>query len=426
MRLPIKRPAEEPQRPAKKPKAAATFTITPHQRTVSLGDVHNLMLWVLTENQGKLPQWIFVPQKHSITKVVVLFIPGTDRATWLESSQEEGLLATLLKRGDLCTIVTPCEDDYLARFVLQEQRTKVNKRKWRPVCSGEDLSDYEAYLATEEQLRDNMFLLEGNALERTEGGAELVALDCEMVQTTGGRELARISVVGFNGDILYDTHVMTRSPVTDYLTQFSGVTAQDLEGAVTFAQVLVDLSKIISQSTIICGHSLENDLRALELVHKRVIDTSLLYPHPQPSYKYSLKRLAFNFLNQNIQNEGGHDSVEDSQAALALVRMKVKYGPDFGSMNKEYANLFDKLTLSGKKSIIAGLETAPKLVSGNVSVDLSGNFAKYLDSDYNLIISKLDSSDNLDEQLQKLALKLQEDTAVVLLSGSGNHQLVKE
>jgi len=41
------------------------------------------------------------------------------------------------------------------------------------------------------------------------------------------------------------------------------------------------------------GHSIDSDLRALKLVHRRVIDTAALYPHPKGApLKQSLKALA--------------------------------------------------------------------------------------------------------------------------------------
>jgi DNA polymerase III epsilon subunit-like protein len=356
-------------------------------------------------------------------------VPGTDRPTWLETGGQ-GFLARVLSRKDLCTIVTPAED-YLTRVVLQEQRSKVGKRKWRVVSDAQDLTNYEAYLATEAQFRENLYELEGNTLEQAEGGAPLVALDCEMVQTTQDRELARVSMVDLAGEVVYDTFVKPVNPVTDYLTQFSGVRPEDLETAVPFSQVQADLSRLLSRRSIVCGHSLENDLRALKLVHRRVIDTSLLYPHPQPSYKYSLKRLAFNFLNAEIQavtcKQGdGHDSVEDAQAALGLVKLKVQYGPEFGSMQKEYSNLFGKLTNAAKKSIIVGLETSSHLLDGNVSVDLSGSFEKYLGTNHSLIISKLLPSSDLDSRLETLAAELPENVGVIILSGVGDLKAVQE
>lgn len=46
-----------------------------------------------------------------------------------------------------------------------------------------------------------------------------LAIDCEMVQTAAGNELARISIVDYSGKALYDKLVKPSSPVIDYLTQ---------------------------------------------------------------------------------------------------------------------------------------------------------------------------------------------------------------
>lgn len=35
----------------------------------------------------------------------------------------------------------------------------------------------------------------------------------------------------------------------------------------------------ITADTLLVGHSLENDLHALKMVHVNVLDTALLYPH---------------------------------------------------------------------------------------------------------------------------------------------------
>lgn len=45
--------------------------------------------------------------------------------------------------------------------------------------------------------------------------------------------------------------------------------------------VRTKLKKLISINTIIIGHSLDSDLRSLLLIHNRVIDTAVLYPHPK-------------------------------------------------------------------------------------------------------------------------------------------------
>lgn len=74
------------------------------------------------------------------------------------------------------------------------------------------------------------------------------------------------------------------------------------------------LRRLISPETIIVGHSLDSDLRALYLIHCRVIDTAALFPHPKGSpFKHSLKKLALDFLHRIVQADNktiGHDSIQ--------------------------------------------------------------------------------------------------------------------
>jgi RNA exonuclease 1 len=52
------------------------------------------------------------------------------------------------------------------------------------------------------------------------------------------------------------------------------------------------LNTIIDSNTIIIGHSLENDLKTLRIIHGRCIDTALLLPHKAGKpYRRSLKEL---------------------------------------------------------------------------------------------------------------------------------------
>jgi len=66
-------------------------------------------------------------------------------------------------------------------------------------------------------------LSRGNSQKNNEGGSvteakTVYAMDCEMVQTKQGLELARISLVGWDGETVYNTLVKPDNPVTDYLT----------------------------------------------------------------------------------------------------------------------------------------------------------------------------------------------------------------
>lgn len=67
------------------------------------------------------------------------------------------------------------------------------------------------------------------------------------------------------------------------------------------------LRSFLSADTIIVGHSMDNDLKVLQLVHHRVIDTAALFPHTKGlPYKHSLKKLAKDYLLKDIQNGTGN------------------------------------------------------------------------------------------------------------------------
>ncbi|KAI1295145.1 RNA exonuclease 3 [Mortierella claussenii] len=155
---------------------------------------------------------------------------------------------------------------------------------------------------------------------------EVVAMDCEMCYTAGGFELIRISVIDKAGKPVLDELVKPKHTVLDLNSRFSGITS--LEGTkYSLEQARDRLFEIINKDTIIIGQSLENDFKVLRLVHTRVIDTAVLYPHPrhQQNVRYSLQTLAKQHLRVIIQDsEDGHDSFEDAKTCLDLVRLKIQ------------------------------------------------------------------------------------------------------
>ncbi len=61
---------------------------------------------------------------------------------------------------------------------------------------------------------------------------------------------------------------------------------------VSLEDVQRDLLELISCETVLCGHSLENDLRRLQMMHPTCVDTVLLYPHDKgPPYRTKLSSL---------------------------------------------------------------------------------------------------------------------------------------
>ncbi|KAI8805213.1 ribonuclease H-like domain-containing protein [Cladochytrium replicatum] len=152
-----------------------------------------------------------------------------------------------------------------------------------------------------------------------------VGIDCEMSYTMCGMELTRITVVTLDGKRIMDEVVKPSTEVVDYNTMFSGITEKMVQGSShTLDTAKVELNKLISHNTIIIGHGLENDLKAMRILHDRVIDTSLMFPHPKgPPYKQPLRFLAQKILNRRIQEgKNGHDSYDDALAAVDVVKAK--------------------------------------------------------------------------------------------------------
>lgn len=161
----------------------------------------------------------------------------------------------------------------------------------------------------------------------TSSTLDIAALDCEMVYTTGGFRIARVSVVNADGEEVFDELIKMDDgvEVVDLNTRFSGIHLDEYAGAVlTLESMRRALGRLIGTDTILIGHALDNDLRALRLVHQRVIDTAALFPHSRgPPYRRALRDLTKEFLNRLIQvgdGSRGHSPVEDSIAALDLVK----------------------------------------------------------------------------------------------------------
>ncbi|KAL3980326.1 ankyrin repeat and IBR domain-containing protein 1 [Sarotherodon galilaeus] len=76
--------------------------------------------------------------------------------------------------------------------------------------------------------------------------SKYVAIDCEMVGTGPKRlsELARCSIVSYEGDVIYDQFIQPSAQVTDYRTRWSGIRRRDLVNAMPFAQARMEVRKV--------------------------------------------------------------------------------------------------------------------------------------------------------------------------------------
>ncbi|KAJ7276489.1 Rexo1 protein [Mycena haematopus] len=163
---------------------------------------------------------------------------------------------------------------------------------------------------------------------------DVAALDCEMIYTTGGMRAARVSVVDGAGNEVLDELVRMDDgvEVIDFNTRFSGITEADYAKAVLpLSSIRESLDNIIDRDTVLIGHSIDNDLNTLRIVHDRLVDTALIFKHSAgPPYRKALKDLAREHLGITIQSGGGsvgHSSVEDSIATLDLVKWHIVNRP---------------------------------------------------------------------------------------------------
>ena len=168
-----------------------------------------------------------------------------------------------------------------------------------------------------------------SGLHPTNRAGKYVSLDCEMVGTGPpphtDNVLARVSMVNFHGEQLYDSYVrpLPKVEVKDYRTFISGILESHLHpsSARPFAEVQADVAKLL-HGRILVGHALRNDLEVLLLSHpKRDIRDTARYAkwRKQHHGTPALRVLAREVLGLEIQT-GEHSSVEDARAAMLLFR----------------------------------------------------------------------------------------------------------
>ncbi|KAI9273600.1 ubiquitin carboxyl-terminal hydrolase-domain-containing protein [Sporodiniella umbellata] len=178
--------------------------------------------------------------------------------------------------------------------------------------------------------------------------------------------LARVSVLrGDEGPKealpFIDDYISTTEPVVDYLTEFSGIVAGDLDIArskrtlVPLKVAYKKLRLLVDLGCIFIGHGLNKDFRIINLLvpPEQIIDTVDIYHIRNRQRKISLRFLAWHLLNQDIQLET-HDSIEDSRTALVLYRKYIEYrnSGKFGQVLEEIYDAGHKANwLKGPKEV---------------------------------------------------------------------------
>lgn len=150
------------------------------------------------------------------------------------------------------------------------------------------------------------------------------ALDCEFVFTKRGLDLASIVIIDHCENQVLNTRIIPLSPIVDYHTQFSGLTASDFEGgrAISHSQYVDKLKQIVGPDVILIGHGLKEDLLHMRLIHSKIVDTSALYPHKDQTKTNSLAWLWKTFFYDKLIVDSNKAHV-DCKKALRLAMKKL-------------------------------------------------------------------------------------------------------
>lgn len=181
----------------------------------------------------------------------------------------------------------------------------------------------------------------------------IIALDTEFVavrqpeiemNSDGEREtirpivyaLARVSVVRGSGEDeglpFIDDYIVSREPIVDYLTSYSGIVNGDLDprfskhNLVSLKVAYKKLWILLNLGCRFLGHGLKQDFRVtnIHVPKAQVIDTIDFFFVKARLRKLSLAFLAWYLLKEDIQLET-HDSIEDARTALKLYRKYLEF-----------------------------------------------------------------------------------------------------
>lgn len=317
------------------------------------------------------PKWLKISNPQLIKTVTVLLLDGLTFSIFNQFKEILPTFALIEGNGFPLTVESAAKSGQIVPGIhsfIEKHKTKKIKKIFKSyeemVCSIDELYDCGFPLDVvpphhPEKLRCQHFKLEPLTAyevqeyeelpDKFEGSLDIIALDCEMIETEFGDECARLSVTNEEGAVILDQFFKPVGDVVDYRTTFSGITSEILKGATaTSYETVKALSAFASKETIIVGHSLENDFRSMKLIHKRVIDSSIIYNHDcKYPYKPSLAKLYKNYIKKPFREQpGSHDSADDARASFELIKYALKVAVHSEKEKPQIPNLFNKLKSS--------------------------------------------------------------------------------
>ncbi|KAK4232796.1 hypothetical protein C8A03DRAFT_19987 [Achaetomium macrosporum] len=250
--------------------------------------------------------------------------------------------------------------------VIKKAWTCCGKHVTAAPCTGKEDHDVQGLDDLVRLEMERRWQFHATAPETQPSHRVAVAIDCEMgTAFDGDSELIRLTVIDyFTGEALIDSLVYPSIAMKHFNTRWSGITKGDMERSRRQGQCIIGrdaarraLFRYVGPSTIVVGHSAQNDLSSLRWIHHRVVDSHMVESAIRKEAKLkaeqekkeeavdkpkkggpedgqqrgkqhpdgmSLKALAMKRLGRAIQmGKKGHDSLEDALAARDLIHTHV-------------------------------------------------------------------------------------------------------
>lgn len=295
---------------------------------LNLEQIQSTILWIygcVSEGKRRSPSFFSIKNREHLRSANLVFV--------FSMSMHEEAPGRLIRKNLEKTHASLRENISLedtARLILKKiDRTKIDYRSSN--ITKENIKSFLiqdlgiVFSNYQQQLPSNVSLFGVDCSEFVSFSATssyfLVSLDCEMVETEGGHEVGRVSLVDHNYNMIYDSYIKPKNKVVNLLTEYSGLTEADLESGISFEKMQLDLEKIIGKDTVVLGHSLDSDLTALKIYHEKIVDTSHLFI-TKDDKRLRLKELVLLYFKEEIQGEE-HCPVQDAKACLDLLRYKI-------------------------------------------------------------------------------------------------------
>ncbi|PIK54641.1 putative small RNA degrading nuclease 5 isoform X1 [Apostichopus japonicus] len=323
---------------------------------VPLEEIRNLLHLSLLGKQSQCkPRWCTLRRAQEISKVLVVVMHGVSSScyrshkdcfvklteiskvqTKVGFSSKQDLVAALFKTGSSETKKEPdgANDNYPGRSSFLVSKTRMASLNY--------------------PLRDDDNVVSTNHTDEVSDNSPLFALDCEMCQTQEGLELAKVCLVEEDGQLIYSRLVKPDNEIINYLTEYSGMTAETLQEVNTrLRDVQEEIIQLLPPDAILVGQSIENDLRALKMFHPFCVDTSDMFT--RSGHRVGLANLTQFYLREIQSGDQGHDPAEDARAALDLFKLRLAEGTKLPNYKRRKGSQQPE-RISVNSSLLAGCQ----------------------------------------------------------------------